>query len=644
MNWMKRLAFLLLTFWFPARALYAETQDSTLTKSNFQQDSAKLETLNHLVHDLTYSNTDQALVYAFEMRDYAKSVNEFDYLAKAEKSIGNAFFIKGKYAYSLEHYLVALDLIQDHQLGEQIAGILHNIGSIHVRWQHPERALHYFEQARIKNIENQNYPWLVYNLMGIGIVYSDLLKDNATAILHHQEALDLALEKDDKQGILISLINLGTCYLNISDFQQAEHFLNQADEFHMQHNYRVNLDRLYEKLGLVAFHKGNYQKAESYFILSLEEQNLNGSKDYLAEWHVNFAKLKAALGNHEMAFEHMKIAQAIKDSIFGFREKNQLADLEAQFELATAKKETELAKKDTIISRQEQHRSDVLRRIWVGVAVGLFILLMLIYSAFRINRKNLELLATKSDDLTKVNNELARVNHQLEDLIAEKNNILHVVAHDLRTPLAKIGALSDLLKLDTELSPKQKERLEKIDMAVAESSIMMHELLDAQKDNFLHKEVQFEAFDPDKVVRDFIFHYQPNAKLKKLKLKVDSNPTTLKSDKHRFGRILDNLLSNAIKFSPEGKTIWVGCEESGDTHFKLTIRDEGPGFSEADKRDAFQTFQPLSAKPIGEGSSHGLGLSIVKRMVDEVGGEIVLHSKFGEGAHFEILFPAVELD
>jgi signal transduction histidine kinase len=100
---------------------------------------------------------------------------------------------------------------------------------------------------------------------------------------------------------------------------------------------------------------------------------------------------------------------------------------------------------------------------------------------------------------------------------------------------------------------------------------------------------------------------------------------------------MENLLSNAIKFSPSDKSIFFNLYDKGD-HIIGEVRDEGPGLSEDDKKKLFSKYQKLSAKPTGNESSTGLGLSIVKKFTESMHGQIWCESEPNNGASFYVKF------
>ena len=103
-------------------------------------------------------------------------------------------------------------------------------------------------------------------------------------------------------------------------------------------------------------------------------------------------------------------------------------------------------------------------------------------------------------------------------------------------------------------------------------------------------------------------------------------------------QVIENLVSNAVKYSPPGKAIRVHVHR--DTALaRCEVQDEGPGLSESDKARLFGTFARLSALPTGGEQSTGLGLSIVKKLVESMKGRVWCESELGKGATFIIEFP-----
>ena len=123
-----------------------------------------------------------------------------------------------------------------------------------------------------------------------------------------------------------------------------------------------------------------------------------------------------------------------------------------------------------------------------------------------------------------------------------------------------------------------------------------------------------------------------------MKKEIEYEIEKVKVDKFWFREAIDNLISNAIKYSPKKSEIKVRLE-SNYNDIKLSITDNGPGFTDDDKSKLFAKFQRLSAKPTAGESSTGLGLFIVKQIIDKHKFSIELDSKQNEGSSFQITIP-----
>ena len=136
--------------------------------------------------------------------------------------------------------------------------------------------------------------------------------------------------------------------------------------------------------------------------------------------------------------------------------------------------------------------------------------------------------------------------------------------------------------------------------------------------------------------------HQEAAKRKKLVVKLvlpPSNGVLVQVDGAALSQVLDNLLSNAIKFSPPGKQIHVAVCSPGTRYVECQVQDEGPGFKEDDKTRMFRRYGRLSARPTGGEPSTGLGLSIVRKLVLAMHGELACESTEGNGAKFAFRLP-----
>ncbi|WBL78633.1 DUF3369 domain-containing protein [Bradyrhizobium xenonodulans] len=228
-----------------------------------------------------------------------------------------------------------------------------------------------------------------------------------------------------------------------------------------------------------------------------------------------------------------------------------------------------------------------------------------------------------------------------------KNEILGTVAHDLKNPLGVILGRTEMLKELISTGASESGVVAQVDHirdATKRLTTMVDHLIsDAMADAF-DITIRREPVDVAALVKEVAEANQPLAvnKQQAISVTAPANIVTM-CDTDRIREAIDNLISNAIKYSPIGGKIGVAvAHEGGETIVRVS--DEGAGLSPEDLGRLFGRFQRLSAKPTAGESSTGLGLSIVKRIIDMHGGEVTAESEGpGKGSTFTITLPATEL-
>jgi len=274
--------------------------------------------------------------------------------------------------------------------------------------------------------------------------------------------------------------------------------------------------------------------------------------------------------------------------------------------------------------------------IGLSIAAVLFILSRALIKT----RRQATLMRLQSREIQKQVKELENQNVELHRLNQEKIQIISLVSHDLKGPFNRIFALTQLMNADTEnLTDEHKEYLGKIHQIAVDGLGMVRNLLDSRRLDEKEIELNDAFFDLSSLVTSLVKNYHEVAAKKKIELLFESDkPLMVKADKLYLGRVIENLLSNAVKFSSEAKKVFVKLTPS-DEFIECSVTDEGPGLSKDDQLKLFRRFQRLSARPTGGESSSGLGLFIVKTIVDKMGGGIFCESDPGHGARFIVRLP-----
>jgi signal transduction histidine kinase len=250
-----------------------------------------------------------------------------------------------------------------------------------------------------------------------------------------------------------------------------------------------------------------------------------------------------------------------------------------------------------------------------------------------------QIILTMHEELKQQKDEIVSKNEELQNLNLEKNNLIGIVAHDLKSPLNQIKGLVSIIKMtQTSLDPEGSNYLGLIENSVNRLGYMISKILDIEAIESRQLNLSIQKMDINESVRTIVMRFEPEAESKEIKLHLNSSAALhVEADVGYITQIVENLLSNAIKFSPARKNIFIDVA-GNDDKVTVMVKDEGPGMTEDDKKKLFNKYQKLSARPTANESSTGLGLSIVKKFVEAMNGRIWCESEEGKGASFFVEF------
>lgn len=239
--------------------------------------------------------------------------------------------------------------------------------------------------------------------------------------------------------------------------------------------------------------------------------------------------------------------------------------------------------------------------------------------------------------------ELRVANAELVAANQFKVHLLGMAAHDLKNPLTAIRSLAMLLKHPPGDAQSLRETAGHIERTSDEMLALIHDLLDTAALEGASLKLEPALHEFGELVDSAVEAARPQAAHKQQRIEVVRGPVAIVSlDARRFIQVLNNLLGNAIKFSPLRTTItlrWEGDHEK----VRLSIADQGPGLTPQDLERLFERFRPLSARPTAGESSSGLGLWIVRQLVELHGGRVWATSRgAGQGATFFVELPVGE--
>lgn len=251
----------------------------------------------------------------------------------------------------------------------------------------------------------------------------------------------------------------------------------------------------------------------------------------------------------------------------------------------------------------------------------------------------------KAELLTRVRTHLSlkHAKDELRRLAEDKDELLGILTHDLQNHLSGMLLSAELLNSRrVEIPARNSGLIESIMESASTVLEFVQEFLANQAAE--RQQLSMSVLDLDEMLEHAVARHGVVAARKQINLRLEppDSPVMAIADHRRLAQVIDNLVTNAVKFSPPGRSVTLGANGGPSPWTHFIVRDEGPGFTEQDREKIFLRYCRLSARPTGGEPSTGLGLSIVKRLVDGMNGQIRLESEAGKGACFTVLLPGVD--
>ena len=304
-------------------------------------------------------------------------------------------------------------------------------------------------------------------------------------------------------------------------------------------------------------------------------------------------------------------------------------DIAANREVGVLMLEKELQDSKLRQSELEIERKNLF--IYLAI-IGIAFVLIALFFLYRLVR--LKINTNKS--LSEKNEQIQTQILELNALNIEKNEMIGIVAHDLKNPLTSALSISGLL-CSEKITEDQSEYLSLIIKSLNRMNSLVAKILEIKVLESSSFKTNYSNVDLKQVTEQVISALKIQSDNKKIRIVADLDEVVASLDRSLIVQIIDNLLSNAIKFSNHNTKVHVTLKDENQT-IRFEIDDEGPGIMEEDKPKLFQKFQKLHARPTDGESSTGLGLSIVKKYVEAMKGKVWCESEFGKGAKFIVEF------
>lgn len=257
--------------------------------------------------------------------------------------------------------------------------------------------------------------------------------------------------------------------------------------------------------------------------------------------------------------------------------------------------------------------------------------------------RNLARLKSLTDSLLATQTELIESNQSLKNYIREKDEYLGMIGHDLKTPVMSIMGLSEELLESNEENGERKSILEAIRNSANEIGFMSKKITGVTTDDGGIFSLSESEVDVNQLIDEVLMAYIILAKQKGIEVAISYIKDSPKfwMDRDKLRQCVSNLFYNAVKFTPKHGCIGVKASFKNESLI-IQVEDSGIGIPDELKSDLFVKYSPAQRSGTEDEKGSGLGLSIVKRYTEMMGGKVLLNSILGKGSLFTLIFDHIK--
>ncbi|MEP0985037.1 tetratricopeptide repeat-containing sensor histidine kinase [Ekhidna sp.] len=563
----------------------------------------------------------QALKLALQLDDPSLLSPTYNNLGVTSQTVGN-------YVEALNYYYMSYLIGKQLPDFESLSVIISNISEVYHDLSQYDSAIKYAAMAVSLTKEKPNTSR--HLLAKVSLARANLSKGNlAEAEESYQTIIEIGNEIGERRYVAYANQGLGRLYDNRGNKKISKKYFHNAFDLFVELDDQAYIAEVF--LDLSTLHIEVEPDSAIYYTqksLSIAK-GLNLNDIILA----NYKNLIALYSNEiKLSLDSLRLYYTKYNELESIQKKdNNLRSIEGMFAKI---QEEQIGKQLAAQSLELQQKTFQTNFLIVLTFVIVFFAIIILRNYQKQKQLGINL-SEANDQLEKQNELIDKKNKDLEALDKEKNSLINIVAHDLKNPLFNIMGSVQLIKEETIATEKELDvPLEIIEGSATRLSSMVTKILDVEAIERGLSNLELESVNLSETLSSICKEFESQALAKQIEIHSKiTKRIMIQGEQTYVNQIIENLISNAIKFSPADRTVFISLgTRKGKA--QLEVKDQGPGISKEEQGKLFQVFQKLSASPTGNETSSGLGLSIVKKYIDAMGGKIWCKSEKGQGASF----------
>lgn len=624
---------------------------------------SRINAFKQLSQKYAYKNVDSMTYFRFEAYNIAKEINNDSMLVSTLNSLGSLYNFMGDFPKAIDYLNQAVDISKKMKDQYFMENIYEELGMSYCRNGNTVKGVKLFQKALDifilkKNIHGQasiNYELgshyliqgeyelakekykkakqlfqqlgqiedVIFCIGSLGIALKKREPDQA--ILYFQEAAYLA-DSINAIGISAQAYNsIGELYVSQNNLDDAEKAYRKSLALHQKTGKETGQMEVSKNLGHLFLEKKEYQTSIKYCMKTHQFYEKNEYILLNKESCKCLYKAYQGTGNYKESLAYVLKYQLLTDSLYSREKTKELTEVKLNYEFEKEKELLALQKQkdeEVLITKNKQTRS---------AALGISAFALLALGFFFNARRKSKMISEQKE--------------KLEQLNTTKDRIFAIIGHDLRKPAASFRGISKKVKY--LLKKQDFETLDKLGNQIEQNALSLNKLTDnllnwalTQRNVMPYNPIEVNVSD---ITADIKTIFETPAQEKNIRVvsNIDSAMMVF-ADPNALSTILTNLVDNAIKYTPKGGLVRIDALEENNRQIKIRVSDSGIGMEKDKINDVFLLQKNKSEKGTAGEKGTGLGLHLVKELVELNKGVINAISEIGKGTSFEVLLPALK--
>ncbi len=527
-----------------------------------------------------------------------------------------------------QEVLSEANLINDNVL---LAKTYNVIASNFLEFSDAKQAISYYNKAlyHANLAENDTLKDWIYNNLGSVYTYHDV--DFNKGIDYYKKGLVYTEKTKDSIQIAYNALNISGAYFGKGKFKDGYPFLIKASQYISRQNEDEANLTINSQYGSYYSHLNQNDKAEAHFNKAIsygEHDKTNLLDSYLAEVYNDFSRHYHKNKNFELAYHYLDLYNNLENKIYNAERTENAKSYQDKIEIDEYKRQISFIENEKLQKSKSLQKTQVIVFLFVIICI---ILLGYIFTLF----KNNKLKKRNNQALRLANIELQFAKEKAEEATSLKSQFVSTITHELRTPLYGVVGITDLIA-EEHPELKDSQYIKSLKFSAKYLLSLVNDILQIYK--ISEKKIVLEN-TPFKLKDELVsiidsLQFLASKNNNQINLEIDPKiPIYIIGDKVRLSQIFMNLISNSLKFTEKGQVnikVDVTNRETDFCELFFEVSDNGIGISKDDHEKVFEKFVQIERRE-DDYQGTGLGLPIVKKLIQLFGGEICLESEENKG-------------